>query len=284
MIRQTLHGSPRAFLGLSLVMMIFVSGRFGIGACSENSPCLNCSADEVTASDSGGAADVADSTAVADTTDAYAGDLLAVDLSIPIDAHADDVPEPMDTGADTSGQDSTSQHQPDSSEPDVAEVVWVDTPLVDPFLWTLVPSGDDPWFTDKITPGAICDEDSYGGEITPFGPWLDVDTSFCSFITLTQPLLVDVPQGTTVTVRVKHDGINLGDGEYQVTLVMGADMEVVADWTQAVPAEPAVLLQSWIATRAFAAGEPVVYHIQNHGENRWSLTDCYATVPSRALK
>ncbi|NUN15142.1 MAG: hypothetical protein HUU55_16055 [Myxococcales bacterium] len=282
MIATTKRCYKPAVFNLILLGTMCVCSIFGLLACSDDSVCSDCGKDGANF-DGSDVAESNDTHTVFDVVDTSVSlDSVPLDVVTPVDVGVHDMSEPFDIPKPS---DAVEQHETtmelDTAETDTAKVNLVDIPLVDPFLWVTVDTAEDPWFTDQITPGAICDEESYGGEITPFGPWLDVDTSFCSYITLTQPLLVPIPKGAQVTARVKHDGIDLGDGEYQVTLVVGPEMEVIAHWTQAVPSEPAVLLQLWPATRDFAAGEPMTYHIQNHGANRWSLTDCYVSVPER---
>lgn len=68
-----------------------------------------------------------------------------------------------------------------------------------------------------------------------------------------------------------------GEGPYTVAIGMGSPGEVVWSTKVPIPAVSATIEESWTAGRSLEVGEPVYFHIHNHGENNWSLTGLTAT-------
>ena len=84
-------------------------------------------------------------------------------------------------------------------------------------------------------------------------------------------MLEEVPIGERFVVTVVQYPLSDSEGPYLVALAIGDPAVTVWETTLEVPAEFQVVEASWGAARTYAAGEPVYFHISNHGENTWSF-------------
>ena len=161
--------------------------------------------------------------------------------------------------------------------PPVVPMVTVD--LVDMFAFTLAPNTSDPWYTEGLALDEICEPVTYGGELTPEGNWFDVDTSFCGYLTVVQPLQHAIPKGATLRVRIVHESITEGETPWTLGVALGDEGEIVWTHVVQVPSLGALYDETWVAEKDYAEGESIFFHISNHGENVWSLTLLTATYP-----
>ncbi len=60
---------------------------------------------------------------------------------------------------------------------------------------------------------------------------------------------------------------------------MGDPAVIVWSTQIAWPAEGRFVDETWTAAQDYVAGAPILFHISNHGENTWSLTELTATYP-----
>ena len=156
---------------------------------------------------------------------------------------------------------------------DAGEIVEViRTPLVDMYAFVPVSGENDPWSSKEPAADEICGGEALKAETTPDGDWFDVHTEFCSYSTVSAPLLVEVAEGDSIEVQVYFSNIVEGEGPYALATALGTPPEVFWEESVDVPAEDTVLTGTWTATRDMAVGESAYFHVSNHGENIWSLT------------
>ncbi len=215
--------------------------------------------------------DVASDTAEPEPDDTPPTDTGPADVVTPPDVP--DIPTPPPDLPDT----------PDPGPPDEGpgeEVVDpVTVSLVNMFAF-MVPQPDaDPWYGDgEYADEYQCEPFTHMAETTETGDWYDVETSFCGYLTVAQPLLVAVPKGAVVQVDIVHEIItDADDGFFTLAVAMGDPAEFVWEKKIPAPAVEAEIQETWIAARDYEAGEPVYWHLSNHGDNVWSLTDLTAT-------
>ena len=117
----------------------------------------------------------------------------------------------------------------------------------------------------------VCPPEDYTSELTPEGVLFEVNTTFCAWLTVTQPLLAHVPVGAEVSLVIRHAEIISGDAPFTLAVAMGSDANPV--WSEMVEAtaEANVFHDTFIARRRYEAGEPVYFHLQNHGVNTWNF-------------
>lgn len=145
--------------------------------------------------------------------------------------------------------------------------------LVNPFDWTPLTPEDDP-FADHRPAMAACPAGSYSGELFTDEYAFEVRTGAdeCRWLSVSQPILVEVAAGDAIRVRVWHFELRAATrGEAHVALAIGG--RVVWERRVAIPAEGGLLLDTVEAPRGWPAGTPLVFHLHNHGANTWNLLD-----------
>lgn len=149
--------------------------------------------------------------------------------------------------------------------------------LVDNTLWTLVPMASDPWATSRDDDTKPCEELDVGVETLPDGIWFDIITKNCNYATVSQPLLIDVPAGSELTVRIWHFAITTTSGTYTLAFQVGEQNNLLWSSTKDVPTDSGLIYATFRTEKALNAGATLYYHISNHGDNSWSLVELSAT-------
>jgi hypothetical protein len=147
--------------------------------------------------------------------------------------------------------------------------------LVEPYAWSVVPESEDPFWEGRPTDTEACvdfwtDVESSSPIIE--GEWFIVNTGACNYVTTVQPLLHDIPVGAELEVQMHHYGIYTGNGPYRIVVAVGGDTA----WehsTDPVPLGQSWLQDTWISPKAYLAGTPVTFHLENHGVNEWAFFD-----------
>ncbi len=161
------------------------------------------------------------------------------------------------TPSDSSAETGT---PPDSPPPEGRE------DLTDPALWVPLEAAEDP-FADHRPDQVECDPDQ---GISVETGLLEVDTTFCAYVTAAQPSLAEVVAGDTLQVLVYHGSLNSSvEGEAHVALMLG---EVLV-WEQhiAIPGGSDVYSTELPAEVDAPTGTQAVFHLHNHGNNSWNL-------------
>ena len=149
--------------------------------------------------------------------------------------------------------------------------------LVDNALWTLVPLESDPWANSSDEDTDPCEELDVGVETLPDGIWFDIITKNCNYATVSQPLLIDVPAGAEMTVRIWHFAITTTSGTYTLAFQVGEQDNLLWSSTKDVPTDSGLIYATFRTEKALSAGDTLYYHISNHGDNSWSLVELSAT-------
>ncbi|HIN85627.1 MAG TPA: hypothetical protein EYN06_04020 [Myxococcales bacterium] len=151
--------------------------------------------------------------------------------------------------------------------------------LMDNNLWQAVDPSEDPFWPQDSTEVVVCPPDAYLSEDTGDGIWFSVTTRDCNYLTVTQPILADLPAGATVQVRVWHFTITSGPGSYHHLIAGGDPVKTVWDVTLEVPTDSGGLLpyEPFESTVSIEKGEPLFWHLSNHGSNSWHLIELKAT-------
>lgn len=145
---------------------------------------------------------------------------------------------------------------------DTAAPEWLT--LVDPAAWTLVPAEGDP-FADKPD-GAECLASGYSG----LEGFFEVDTGVCAYGTFTQPLLQGVAAGEPLHLVYWHDTLwSEEPAQGHLAIQVGGSLlhEAYVD----IPADAEIYPLDLEAPAALAEGDPVYFHVHNHGYNNWAL-------------
>jgi hypothetical protein len=96
--------------------------------------------------------------------------------------------------------------------------------------------------------------------------------SLCNWITLEQPSLRAIRAGDQVEVRARHAPLNAPvPGEARIGFVIGD--EQVLDYSVTLPSDFAFPDAIWTAPKAYPAGTPLLFHVDNHGSNEYMLIE-----------
>ncbi|MEM8610045.1 MAG: hypothetical protein AAGF92_23335 [Myxococcota bacterium] len=94
----------------------------------------------------------------------------------------------------------------------------------------------------------------------------------CNWITLEQPSSRNIAAGDEVELRAFHFALTspIG-GDARIALAVGD--ELVVERTVLIPQPFNFIVASWVATKDIPAGTPILFHIDNHGNNEYGLVE-----------
>lgn len=176
------------------------------------------------------------------------------------------VTEPQDSGSDGAILDASS----DSGSLDAAKPPALYT-LVDNTGWSVVPLDADPFHIDGDPKPDLCPEEEVLIEQIPGATQVEVDTTFCAYITFKQALLEDVPEGAALNIIIAHGMVLDGWGDYRLAIAMGEPAQVVWEKVVTVGTLDAIYDEAWSSPATFEKGDSVYFHVSNHGTNHWAL-------------
>jgi len=108
---------------------------------------------------------------------------------------------------------------------------------------------------------------------------LEVRTEVCDWITFEQPLLRDVFEGDEIQIRTFHFPLTApSGGEARIGLTLGDQM--IFDERVPIPGPSGSINGTWIATEDFQAGTPMLYHVDNDGNNTYLLIEANIQEPN----
>ena len=132
--------------------------------------------------------------------------------------------------------------------------------------WSWVPTEDDPFADWREGAPEDCDPASAAVE---YG-LLELYTGLCDFITLSQPLQLDIRRGDMISHFVFHNELYSTD---PATALVALSVEEEMIWRQAVaiPSPSNFYLEAREAGFRAREGDRVYLHVQNHGANQWAF-------------
>lgn len=131
------------------------------------------------------------------------------------------------------------------------------TQIIDPALWTVITP-------DPIDPDVTCGEDALQLE----EGLVEVDTTLCGTVTLTQPSLARVREGDALDLFAFHSALSAaepGEGHMAIWL----DGTLLWEVRPPIPSTELIYLETVTAAALAPAGSEVRLHIANHGGNSW---------------
>lgn len=149
--------------------------------------------------------------------------------------------------------------------PEGAAPALVAGPLVDAAGWVAVDPMADLFPSHR--PAAFrCLPQAWGAE----GRTFEVDTGACEYLAVSQPSLLPVAAGDTLTATVAHFPlVALEPATAHVALAF--DGAIVWEREIPIPSDTRIYEFSWTAQRTAPAGTPVQFHLHNHGSNNWFI-------------
>lgn len=148
-------------------------------------------------------------------------------------------------------------------------------PLVSAEEWRAVSLAEDPfasWAPEEVSCSPIAG-------YYPEQPGLEIDTTRCNFVTLTQPLREALPAGARIEVELVHFDLTAPTpAEARLALLFPTDGTTDGgspspSWeiTLPIPSAAERIVQVFTTASALEENVPVLFHLQNHGQNTWRL-------------
>lgn len=158
-------------------------------------------------------------------------------------------------GLACSGQDSASFAPP--PEPEV----------LDPTTYDLVDAADDPLASHRPDP-VDCSSVAFRVETGQ----LEINTERCNYAMVAFEALQDVPAGTPIRATVFHTGLW---AEEPATAHIAWHFNGTVQWEAEppIPENTAFYLWEGSLPAPLRAGDPVYFHLHNHGVNDWTVSE-----------
>lgn len=135
--------------------------------------------------------------------------------------------------------------------------------IVAPDRWVL--SEGDGAFRDR--PRADdCPVWSFGEEDGVF----EVVTNGCRYGSFEQPSALAIPAGSVIDVRVHHFAL-FAPRAAEAHVGVATSTEVLWERRVPIPSREALIQARVEVETPIAAGEPIYFHLHNHGSNAWRL-------------
>jgi hypothetical protein len=135
--------------------------------------------------------------------------------------------------------------------------------LFDADKWVELDASQDP-FVDRPQ-NAECAPGGFGAE----SGVLEVQTEFCPYLTVSQPLGVDLAKGTKIESILWHLELFSGEPTEGHIALKFADQIVEAH--PRIPGPEAFYTVDWTLPEDVPAGTLAHFHVHNHGFNSWRL-------------
>ena len=99
---------------------------------------------------------------------------------------------------------------------------------------------------------------------------LEVETGYCSYLSLAQPSLADITAGDEVQLVLWHGDL-VFEAPAQAHVAVSIDGEIIWEESVDIPAEAGIFDTRVTVPFDAPAGSTVEYHLHNHGYNTWTL-------------
>ncbi len=143
--------------------------------------------------------------------------------------------------------------------------------LTDQTLWQPVSADADP-FVELVDPDqrVDCTRDAWQIEEVG-GTGLEVRTENCNFATFSQPLAAGIRPGDQITIRVLTTPFFITANPLPAYVALSLNGTVIWQRDLQVPSEAELLDETFESTVKAPAGNPILYHVNNHGNNSWTV-------------
>jgi hypothetical protein len=144
--------------------------------------------------------------------------------------------------------------------------------LLEHTLWKNVERANDPY--RSMAPPGECKDVAYKLE----DGVIEVETGICSFLTVTQPLARDLPAGTKLHLIYWHLQLTAASSAFGYFSLTMNDTEIHVNKIP-IPSPPKVYDMTLTLKKDFKKGQPIYFHIHNHGSNSWKLLSLDVVCP-----
>lgn len=135
--------------------------------------------------------------------------------------------------------------------------------------WTSVARADDPFVTDpEAAPACV----GPGFRLETDFQQLEFDTGLCNWTTLTGSALFNVREGQELQLEFSHYNLDAAAPATAELQLRFLDCDVWAKQI-AIPGAADVYKEQFASPCALKAGESVLFHLHNHGQNTYQVQD-----------
>lgn len=139
--------------------------------------------------------------------------------------------------------------------------------LIDHAAWEYAPAEEDPLVDHR--PAMV--ECGVAGWYV-LDQELEVDTNFCNYAAIRQPILEPIAACSTLAIAFYHFDLTAPEpAEAHAAILI--DGQIVWEQTIEIPGPAAVYEDKFAAPFAAPAGSEVMLHLHNHGQNTWALLE-----------
>ena len=146
--------------------------------------------------------------------------------------------------------------------------------LVDPDAWMIVPDNEDPYRDLRADDQQDCNPLG----ITNEAGVLEVQTDVCPFVTLKQPALAGSKSPRWLGLLTYHSAL-FSDPAGQGHMAIRVNGEEIWSAEVDIPGEADVYPVEQTEYPAFSKGDPILFHVRNHGANSWKLAYFRTNAP-----
>jgi hypothetical protein len=139
--------------------------------------------------------------------------------------------------------------------------------LIEHGRWEVVAPEADPFF-GEAEGAEVCGVGDYGVEGAGDSAYFEVDTTDCNYLTVSQPSLVGIEPGDSLQWTWWHLPLSAQESGEAVIELRIAERTIFTR-TISIPAAEAVYSPTITADFRVSVGDPVFFHLHNHGANSW---------------
>ena len=155
---------------------------------------------------------------------------------------------------------------------DITQEVEGATPIAHAARWEPLDLSEDPIASSSLGVETQCGEESLTVELTDDGLYLDLDTTACDWLTVTQSSTAPLQKGDMLRIWAFRWPMVVAEGEGLISLSAGEPPLTLWEARPLLPQERSELYYEDVPVMsAVPSGTPLYWHVSNHGQNVWSL-------------
>jgi hypothetical protein len=148
---------------------------------------------------------------------------------------------------------------------------------IDPHGWVQADPTRDVYASMRPADATCVPVDGFGNDWLGSEPSLEINTGSCNYLTVAQPLLVDVRAGDPMKLRLWHFELFSMEPDARAYLGVALEGEHAWETTVPIPGPSELVVGEWEAPVDADAGAELQFHLNNHGINSWDLLSITVT-------
>lgn len=143
-------------------------------------------------------------------------------------------------------------------------------PLIDHSRWAVVAPDEDPFLRADSTIPEACEGSTYGAELFGNEDVFSVDGLDCLYMTVEQPTLFAVRTGDRIRVRLWNFELT-GRRGTTADLAISLNGQNIWEKQLPIPSRSGLTVEFVDVVLDAPADSPLLFHVENHGSNSYSL-------------